>query len=59
MNLFDRLRKLDMSLSAELDGKWSVYDAFNERAWFGKTPKEAISKAEQCVEAGVSLGGRD
>ena len=50
MDLFDRMRKLDMSLCPEPDGEWSVLDSVNKRAWFGSTPEEAISNAEQGVQ---------
>ena len=50
MDLFDRLRKLDMSLCPEPTGEWSVLDSANEQAWFGSTPEEAISNAEQGVQ---------
>ena len=51
MNLFERLRKLDMSLCPEPNGEWSVLNFYTDMAWFGKTPEEAISNAEQGVQA--------
>lgn len=46
-DLFERLRNLCMSLCPEPNGEWSVLDSFNDKAWFGRTPDEAISNAEQ------------
>lgn len=44
-NLHERLRKLNMSLSPEPEGQWSVSDC--RVGYFGKTIEEAIMKAEK------------
>ena len=48
-NIFTRLKKLEMGLCAEPGNKWSITDFNLERAWFGSTPNEAISIAEEAI----------